>query len=133
MNVSLYSSCASFERRTNSSNLMVDEDQIRASHGFGLKDFAICTRVRPSLLALPLPVVGSQNPCCVKNELAVVPTMTGDNFVERVHAYSKWLLGLESSGQEGEEATKEELPQALQVHITSSRPASGRPQGRVRG
>lgn len=26
--------------------------------------------------------------------------MTGDNFVERVHAYSKWLLGLEKVGEE---------------------------------
>ena len=23
--------------------------------------------------------------------------MTGNNFVERVHAYSKWLLGLDSA------------------------------------
>jgi hypothetical protein len=27
-----------------------------------------------------------------------VASMTGDNFVERVHAYSKWLLDLEDSG-----------------------------------
>ncbi|MDG6899512.1 MAG: hypothetical protein JRN33_04565 [Nitrososphaerota archaeon] len=27
--------------------------------------------------------------------------MAGYNFVERVHAYSKWLLGLESEPDEG--------------------------------
>ena len=27
--------------------------------------------------------------------------MPTDNFVERVHAYSKWLLGLETENQRG--------------------------------
>ena len=36
--VSLYSSCAAFERRMNSSTPIVDEDQIRVSHRPGLKD-----------------------------------------------------------------------------------------------
>jgi hypothetical protein len=36
--VSLYSSCAAFERRTNSSTPIVDEGQVRASHMFGLED-----------------------------------------------------------------------------------------------
>ena len=36
--VSLYSSCASFERRTNSSTPIVDEDQIKTSHRLGLID-----------------------------------------------------------------------------------------------
>ena len=30
--------------------------------------------------------------------------MAGDNFVERVHAYSKWALGLEPSCEDGEES-----------------------------
>ena len=36
--VSLYSSCTSFVRRANSSTPIVDENQIKASHRFGLKD-----------------------------------------------------------------------------------------------
>jgi hypothetical protein len=36
--VSLYSSCAAFERRTNSSTPIVDEGQIGVSHRFGLED-----------------------------------------------------------------------------------------------
>ena len=39
--VSLYSSCAAFERRTNSSTTIVDEGQIRVSHRSGLKDLLI--------------------------------------------------------------------------------------------
>lgn len=36
--VSLYSSCAAFEKRTNSSTPIVDEDQIRVRHRSGLRD-----------------------------------------------------------------------------------------------
>ena len=36
--ISLYSSCAAFERRAHSSTPIVDEDQIRVKHGSGLKD-----------------------------------------------------------------------------------------------
>ncbi|MDG7011761.1 MAG: hypothetical protein JRN17_01565 [Nitrososphaerota archaeon] len=36
--VSLYSSCKTFERRMNSSTPIVDEDQIKTSHRFGLSD-----------------------------------------------------------------------------------------------
>ena len=39
--VSLYSSCASFERRTNASTPIVDEDQISVSHRSGLKDLLV--------------------------------------------------------------------------------------------
>jgi hypothetical protein len=36
--ISLYSSCASFVRRTNSSTPIVNEDQVKAKHRLGLKD-----------------------------------------------------------------------------------------------
>ena len=34
--------------------------------------------------------------------------MTGNNFVERVHAYSKWLLGLDSAFEKPSEVTPNE-------------------------
>jgi len=59
--------------------------------------------------------------------------MSGDNFVERVHAYSKWLLGLDLE----EQKRVDEMPripiEVPQVRFTSHRAASGRPPDRVRG
>ena len=34
--------------------------------------------------------------------------MEGDNFVERVHAYSKWLLGLDATFEDPNERTLNE-------------------------
>jgi hypothetical protein len=36
--------------------------------------------------------------------------MTDDNFVERVHAYSKWLLGLVDSDRSGSPTTLLQAP-----------------------
>jgi hypothetical protein len=59
--------------------------------------------------------------------------MTGENFVERVHAYSKWLLGLETESQEGIVETPRIPPEVPQIRFTSRKVASGRPLDRARG
>lgn len=37
-----------------------------------------------------------------------IPVMPSDNFVERVHAYSKWLLGLDTAFENPSEVTSNE-------------------------